>query len=443
MIMDNNNQKKNDLFTDNNVQIFTDGDSFTMQKNKNEDKVSVSSIKPSSIKSSNNLQENNQVNYHDNNIVRNKVTIGGTDFDDGIDTIIEDKPRIIEILTNKKVLLTVSVLIFVAVCVVVGKAFYFGNKARKYDEIVVKIDKKEEEFMRVYAPDAIDNEVLKKVAASELVNCINEKVDVKNLPNSVNDVIKEINNFYNQSYDYFAFAYKDIYTGFTVSYNEKQNIFTASTIKGPTDIYIYEMASSGKINLDDKLTYTAGYYNTGSGILKSRQFGTNYDTKTLLEYSTVYSDNAAHNMLMDKYGRENMLNFWKEKGTTAIFTQYGNWGVTNAHDALIYMNELYQFYVKDDVYGEALMTNFMHAVPKFLVGKNNYQVANKSGWSGSAIHDVSIVFADNPYIVVALSNLGETDYYNYYFNKANDFAYRLHTEYWKYKMSVCNDIKQY
>ena len=89
------------------------------------------------------------------------------------------------------------------------------------------------------------------------------------------------------------------------------------------------------------------------------------------------------------------------------------------------------------------MNNFVNTTTKFITGKNNYKVANKSGWSGSAMHDVSIIFADNPYIVIALSNLGTSDNYWQYFNKANDLAYRLHTEYWKYKMSVCNNINQY
>jgi beta-lactamase class A len=263
------------------------------------------------------------------------------------------------------------------------------------------------------------------------------------LPSSVTSVINEIKNYYNQSNNHFSFKYKDLYTGFSVGYNEKQNIFTASTIKAPKDIYIYEMASEGKINLDDKLTYTSNYANTGAWELKKKAFNTKHDVRTLSRYSTVASDNAAHNMLMDKYKRKNMLAFWKENGTNAIFTQNSNWGVLNARDASIYMDELYRFYLEDEVYGQELMNNFIDAKTKFIKGKNNYKVANKSGWSGTAIHDVSIIFADNPYIVVALSNLGETDYYMNYFNKVNDLAYRLHTEYWKYKMSVCNDINQY
>ena len=138
-----------------------------------------------------------------------------------------------------------------------------------------------------------------------------------------------------------------------------------------------------------------------------------------------------------------MLSFWKNLGTTAIFTANNNWGITNAHDASIYMEELYKFYIEDEKYGQELMNNFLNASPKFITGKNNYKVANKSGWAGSAIHDVSIIFADNPYIIVALSNLGDKDYYMSYFNKANDLAYKLHTEYWKYKMDVCGNINQY
>ena len=69
------------------------------------------------------------------------------------------------------------------------------------------------------------------------------------------------------------------------------------------------MASQGKIDLDEELTYTGKYYDTGSGLLKNKPLNTSYSVRTLLEYSTVHSDNAAHNMLMDRFGRENMLNF--------------------------------------------------------------------------------------------------------------------------------------
>ena len=346
------------------------------------------------------------------------------------------KNKIIEILSDKKVIMIMMILALIFTSMITFKV-------TEYESFFVKIEEKQATQAVIKTEEGIPLEKLKKVAALELVNCINEKISEDEVPDSIKEIIEDINNYYNQSNDYFAFAYKDIYTGFMVSYNENQNIFTASTIKAPTDIYIYEMASKGDISLDEELVYTGNYYSTGSGVLKNKEFNTKYDIRTLLNYSIEYSDNAAHNMLIDRYGRENILSFWKEKGTNAIFTANNNWGVTNAHDAVIYMSELYNFYIDNKEYGEEAMNNFLIANPKFIKGKNNYQVANKSGWSGTAIHDVSIVFANNPYIVVALSNLGETDYYPNYFYRANNYAYRLHTAYWKYKMDKCGKIIQY
>ena len=71
------------------------------------------------------------------------------------------------------------------------------------------------------------------------------------------------------------------------------------------------MASNGLINLDEEVVYTSKYYNNGTGVLKDMEFNTSYDIRTLVRYSTINSDNAAHNMLMDKYGRSNMLLFWR------------------------------------------------------------------------------------------------------------------------------------
>ena len=351
------------------------------------------------------------------------------------------KSKLVSVLNNRNFLVYVSLLAFVVVVILVLKTFYFGKKIDHYEEFYMEVTKKEETEARYLQDKQVDLEVLKKSTAADLVNCISSPVDINNLPDNIKNVVNEINNYYNQNNNYFAFAYKDIFTGFTVSYNANQKIFTASTIKAPTDIYIYEMASKGKINLDEKLTYTGNYYNSGSGLLKDKSFNTEYSIKTLLEYSTVHSDNAAHNMLEDHFGRGNMYKFWNKLGADKIFISNNNWGILDASDALIYMSELYDFYSTNKEYGEPLMQNFINAYPKFIKGKNGYEVANKSGWSGSVVHDIAIIFADNPYIVVALSNLGEGGSTSY-FNKANDLAYKLHTEYWNYKMQQCN-IKLY
>lgn len=452
-----NNSKQNpneELFSDNSTNIFTKNQLETINNEINDKNVNIHNENNNHEKD--NQTTNNNLNQDININQKIDITIETSSQNDmslinnleinenlNKEQFEGNKKNIFNILNNKKVILTLTILTFVFTSITVVKTFYLRSKVNDYENFYVEIEEKLSEETIVYNDEENVDDNLKDTAASELISCINSSIDVNNLPTSITSVIDEINNYYNQSNNHFAFKYKDIYTGFTISYNENQKIFTASTIKAPKDIYIYEMASIGKIDLDEKLTYTSKYYNTGAWRLKSKGFNTSYDIRTLVNYSTVASDNAAHNMLMDKFGRTNMLEFWKELGTEAIFTVNNNWGVTNAHDASIYMEELYRFYIENEEYGKELMDNFLNASPKFIKGVNDYQVANKSGWAGTAIHDVSIVFADNPYIVVALSNLGNTDYYMSYFNKANDLAYKLHTEYWKYKMDICQNINQY
>lgn len=345
------------------------------------------------------------------------------------------------ILSNKIFLIILSILIFFFVLITVLKTFYLRSVVDSYEEFFTVIENKESTDV-IIGNDNDSLTVINESAANQLINCLKKPLLEEELSDEMILIINELNNYYNQSNNYFAFKYKDIYTGFTVSYNENQQIFAASTIKAPKDLYLYEMALQNIIDLNEKMTYTSNYYNTGTGILKNNKFNTIYTVKDLIKYSTIYSDNAAHNMLMDKYGRTNMLNYWKEKGTTSIFTTQSNWGSFNAHDAIIYMEELYNFYQENNIYSNEIMDNFYNAVPKLINGKNNYKVANKSGWSGSVIHDVSIIFAENPYILAVLSNLGDKSFQSY-FNTANDFGYRIHTEYWKTKTELCNKINQY
>lgn len=74
------------------------------------------------------------------------------------------------------------------------------------------------------------------------------------MPSNLKDIIQKLEDIFNSSNYNFAFKYKDIYTGFTISYNSSQPIFAASTIKAPEAIYIYEEAEKGNINLNDTIT---------------------------------------------------------------------------------------------------------------------------------------------------------------------------------------------
>lgn len=422
--------------TKNADEIFDDYNNINNIYNNQEDNITREIfIEPTKIKIENEIKSNNVRGNVTNEKNANKKTIV---FDSKLDVIGDKDSKLINIIGNHVFLGIMSVLLLIFVSVLSIKAINYGKIVKNYNNYVSD----EDNNSKVYE-DKSNTQIYKGSKAGKLVNCISESIDMNALPESVTDIIDKINDYYRSNDSYFAFAYKDIFTGFTVTYNENGNIFAASTIKAPVNIYIYEMAANGQINLDDVLTYTKYYYNNGTGVLKNQPFDGVYSIRKLSEYAIRNSDNAAHNMLMDKYGKNNILDFWRNKGTNIIFTGNDNWGMINAHDALIYMEELYKFYLDNDEYGGELMNNFLNTKTKFITGHDNYKVANKTGWSGYSQHDASIVFDDNPYIVIALSNMGMDDSYMSHFNKVNDLTYALHNAYWKYKIDQCGNMKFY
>lgn len=339
-------------------------------------------------------------------------------------------------LSTINIIIPVATLIFV--CIVSYKALTYKSKIDTYEEYFTIIDHKDTDTVYLgYDNDIVSNKY-KDIEINEYINCLNKKLTTEELTDEIKLSIRTLENLYNQSYNYFSFKYTDIYTGFTISYNDKQEIFAASTIKAPMAMYVYEQAEQGLIDLNEQLTYTSFYYNTGSGILKNRKFNQNYTVRELISYAIIHSDNAAHNMLMDRYGRANMYNFWNAKGTSSIFKQYSNWGVINANDATIYLKELYDYYNTDTELSNELMKNFTDVVFKPLSNKDGKKnTANKAGWSGSAFHDTAIIFDDNPYILVVLSNVG---YSTYLFDLTSEVIGNIHTKYWDLKYDMCNQI---
>lgn len=280
-------------------------------------------------------------------------------------------------------------------------------------------------------------------AVETQISCY-QTTNTEELKNTVvGEYISKLNQLFQSNNNYFSFLYQDLYSGYTVSYNEESPIFTASTIKAPAMIYLYEEASKGKINLNEKLTYTSNFYSGGSGILQTKPVGTSYTREQLIQYSIHDSDNIAYRMLMNHYGRKNIPNYWKNLETKNIYTLDTIWGVTSAKDASIYMKEMYRFSKENNTYRKRLLQYFKGAEWKLITNKDGtFNTANKGGWSGTAIHDVAIVFEKNPYLLIIMSNTGESDY-QYLFQTTSKLVGQMHEEYWKYKVQKCGSINLY
>ncbi len=329
-------------------------------------------------------------------------------------------------------LLIVLLINFTLVTNIVYKAINNKNKLEKYENLKTEIEEKIENKIVI---DYTTPNINEAKGVTKITNCLKSPISKEELSENLLNISNELENYMNSSNLNFAFKYKDLYTGFSLSYNSSQPIFAASTIKAPEAIYIYEEAEKGNINLEDSLTYTSNYYSDGTGILKNTPFNKNYTIRSLVEYSIIHSDNAAHLMLNKKYGPQNIHNFWQEKGTTSIYKSNTAWGDINANDAIIYMEELYNYYLTNTDNSKELIKYFESSW-KVISSPNNSIIANKSGWASNSLHDAALIFDENPYILVILSNRGNAEYTNY-FNKISNLIYKFHHSYWEEKISKC------
>ncbi len=338
------------------------------------------------------------------------------------------------ILTNHIFQGIIFTITFFIVSFVVYRSSILRKDVDKYEELTNKIEEKMETEIKINYQTT--EEVPYLSGAASLSNCLKEPLTEDKFTENFTNTITAIENLFNSSKYNFAFKYEDIYTGFNISYNSGQPIFAASTIKAPEAIYIYEEAEKGNINLNDSITYTSNYYSEGTGILKNTPFNKSYDIKTLVSYSIIHSDNAAHLMLNNKYQSNNIYSYWNSLGTNVIFKDNNAWGNINADDATIYMKELYNYYISKNNYSDELLNYFIKAWKLIKVPDNNIVIANKTGWSGTSLHDAALIFDENPYILVILTNRGYTEYESF-FNEASTLIYNLHKEYWTIKINSC------
>lgn len=335
------------------------------------------------------------------------------------------------ISTSQTFLITISTISLILISIVVYRAINLRNKV---DDLENSIIEKLETKIKIDYPDY---QITSGTGALYLTECLKAPLTNEQLSKTLTNISNTLENKFNESNYNFSFKYKDLYTGFTISYNSSQPIFAASTIKAPEAIYIYKEAEKETINLNDTIKYTSNYYSEGTGILKNTSFNVDYTIRDLVGYSIIHSDNAAHLMLNNKYKSSNMYNYWSNLGTTSIFKDNNAWGNINANDATIYMEELYNYYINKNKYNEELLSYFDKSWKIISTPNNDIRIASKSGWSGNSLHDTALIFDENPYTLSILTQRGYTDY-QYFFNTVSTLIYEFHTEYWKQKTQICN-----
>jgi len=202
-----------------------------------------------------------------------------------------------------------------------------------------------------------------------------------------------------------AVFYKNIETGFTYTHNPDRIFFSASVNKAQHALYIYHLAEQGLVDLDAFHTFTENDFWDGTGIIQHMEFGRRFTMQQLLTMSIRHSDNIAFRMLIRRYGLSGYLDFVREIGADYSLIRNITGSNINARDAGLWAYEIYQYITSDGEHAETFKTDLMNTNANLI--RADYPIASKYGWATGAFHDMAIVFADSPYILIILSNMDE------------------------------------
>ncbi len=200
-----------------------------------------------------------------------------------------------------------------------------------------------------------------------------------------------------------AVGYYDITSGYQYTYNGTFSFPAASVIKAPFCRYVLGMAEQKKLDLSATITYTEDMHVGGTGTIKDAEFGTVYTQEELIKLAIRKSDNIAFKMLRQVYPPTGFKQYAKAIGITDI-TGIKNVSSSNitAVNAVTYMKDIYTYITGDNQYGKILESHMRNTINPMI--RSKYPVVRKYGWMEGAYHDMAIIKAPRPYILVILSD---------------------------------------
>jgi beta-lactamase class A len=213
-----------------------------------------------------------------------------------------------------------------------------------------------------------------------------------------------------------GFYYKNLITKEEIAFNENDAFLAASVIKLPILSVVYSEVEKGNSKFSDLITVKNNDKVPGCGALYSFTNEPTVDIQTLCNLMITISDNTATNVLikhftLDKLSHE-FVNIGlvdtklkrllfdreaKEKGLENVFTPKEIGLLLEQIYNRTFVNEK----VSEGIENILLEQQINHKIPGKLP---NLRIAHKTGEDDGITHDVGIVYAKEPFIIVFASN---------------------------------------
>ncbi|OIO08057.1 MAG: hypothetical protein AUJ52_08935 [Elusimicrobia bacterium CG1_02_63_36] len=219
-----------------------------------------------------------------------------------------------------------------------------------------------------------------------------------------------------------AILIKDLNRGYTYAYHADDLFPSASLIKVPIMVGVFDKIHRGRLSLQSNLKLRRSTRMGGSGRLKWQRDGTRFTVRQLLEQMMQRSDNTAMLLLIDEVGMGFLQNFFPTMGLvyTEIYPEglrltsgrvrYENY--TTAHEMAMLLEKAYKGKLVNSFASELMLDIMKGKKGKTRLAKHlpvGWEIAHKTGLLRRVCHDVGVVYSPNgDYVVAVLTGRNPT-----------------------------------
>ncbi|CDF57545.1 serine hydrolase [Thermobrachium celere] len=217
--------------------------------------------------------------------------------------------------------------------------------------------------------------------------------------------------------------YKELETQYMFEYNSDKIFPSASTIKVPILLALFNKVLKGEIDLNKRIKIQKDYTVSGAGIVYLLDENNTYTLLDLAKLMIVLSDNTATNIIIDLLGFEYINKYFKEIGLNETILQrkmmdfdrkrLGFDNFTSARDLGLTFYKLCKKEVLNPYYCNLAIEILKEQKLKGGLDRylgNKYEIAHKTGELNNLEHDCGIVFKDHKTFIVVILTEGEENY---------------------------------
>lgn len=231
----------------------------------------------------------------------------------------------------------------------------------------------------------------------------------KSIGDKTIQIDEEIRNIVGDDIDRMGLYYYDIKTGENIAINEDKVFRAASTTKVDLAMMVMDAMNRGELSPNDTFSYVEELdYEDGTGILQDLETIKPLTVMELIKLSIVYSDNIATNMLYrtTPYNRSDYI--YKVTGIPCE----KEINESTPKQQFLMLKRLYENNEKNPYYDKLIEfmkeTEFHDRIDKDIPWEI---CAHKIGNNDIYIHDIGIIYTENPYILVVYTeDLGNEEY---------------------------------